>query len=175
MNKPDPSRVIVIGQVSGLFGVRGWVKVFSCTEPREGILDYADWQLGDGENWRPAKLAEGKRQGKTIVARIEGVDDRDAAARLIGEQIAVERSQLPSLEEGHYYWADLEGLNVVTAAGVELGTVSGMMATQANDVLVVQGDTLDGRERLIPFVFGDRVLEVDFDNRVIRVDWNPDW
>jgi 16S rRNA processing protein RimM len=167
--------VIVIGQVSGLFGVRGWVKVFSYTAPREGILDYADWRLGDGENWRPVKLAEGKRQGKTIVARLEDIDDRDEAVKLIGEQIAVERSSLPPLEEGHYYWADLEGLKVVTDAGVELGTVSRMMATGANDVMVVQGGPDGEPERLIPFVFGDRVLDVDFDNRVIQVDWDPDW
>jgi len=172
VNTPDQSQVIVIGQVSGLFGVRGWVKVFSYTEPREGILDYADWQLGTEGNFRPVKVAEGKRQGKTIVARIQGIDDRDVAVKLIGEQIAVERSQLPSLEEGHYYWADLEGLRVETRDGVQLGTVSGMLATTANDVMVVQADE---QERLIPFLFGDRVLDVDFDKRVIQVDWDPDW
>lgn len=146
--------------------------MFSYTDPREGILDYADWQLGDGENRRTVKLAEGKRQGKTIVARIEGIDDRDVAVKLIGEQIAVERSQLPDLGEGHYYWADLEGLRVETSDGRVLGTVSGMLATAANDVMVVQGDE---QERLIPFLFGDRVLDVDFDKRVIQVDWDPDW
>ena len=171
MSTPDQPRVIVIGQVSGLFGVRGWVKVFSYTEPREGILDYADWHLGDGEDWRPAKLAEGKRQGKTIVARIEGIDDRDQAAKLIGTQIAIERSKLPTLEEGRFYWADLQGLRVETVDGTPLGTVSGMIATGANDVLVVKGET----ERLIPFLFGDRILEVDFDTGVIQVDWDPDW
>lgn len=174
MSAPDQTRLIVIGQVSGLFGVRGWVKVFSYTDPREGILDYADWQLGTEGDFRPVKVAEGKRQGKTIVARIEGIDDRDQAAKLIGEQIAVKRSQLPTLEEGQYYWADLKGLKVVTETGVELGTVSGMMATGANDVMVVQGDQGE-QERLIPFVFGDRILDVDFDNHVIRVDWDPDW
>jgi len=166
--------MIFIGQVSGLFGVGGWVKVFSYTVPREGILDYADWQLGNGDQWRQVRLAEGKRQGKTIVVRIEGIDDRDVAAKLIGEQIAVERSQLPSLEEGHYYWADLEGLRVETRDGVQLGTVSGMLATGANDVMVVQGDQGD-KQRLIPFVFGDRVLDVDFEAQVIQVDWDPDW
>lgn len=150
--------------------------MFSYTEPREGILDYVDWQLGRSGNFRPVKVAEGKRQGKTIVARIEGIDDRDVAVKLIGEQIAVKRSQLPSLEEGHYYWVDLEGLRVETRDGVQLGTVSGMLATTANDVMVVQGDPEgDGQERLIPFLFGDRVLDVDFDKRVIQVDWDPDW
>jgi 16S rRNA processing protein RimM len=174
VSKPDQSRVVVIGQVSGLFGVHGWVKVFSYTVPREEILDHLDWQLGDGDKWRPVRLAEGKRQGKTIVARLEGIGDRDVAAKLIGEQIAIERSQLPALEKGHYYWADLEGLRVETPDGVELGTVSKMMATGANDVMVVRG-TLDGPERLIPFVFGDRILDVDFDAGVIQVDWDPDW
>ncbi|MGB0713584.1 MAG: ribosome maturation factor RimM [Gammaproteobacteria bacterium] len=167
--------MIPMGRVSGLFGVRGQVKVFSHTDPRDNILRYTPWYLrpeGAGESdWRPVEHHGGKRQGKTIVAGITGIEDRDAAAELIGSDIAVARSQLPPPGPGEYYWIDLEGMRVETTTGVELGVISHLFETGANDVIVVKGD----RERLVPFIEPDVVKSVDFDLGLMSVDWDPDF
>ena len=109
-------------------------------------------------------------QGRGVIARLEGCRDRDAAGGYRGCEIAVERSRLPELEEGEFYWADLVGLQVVTTGGDDLGRVERMMETGANDVMVVRG----GVERLIPFLSGTVVRSVDPDGRAIVVDWHPD-
>ncbi|MDH3587085.1 MAG: ribosome maturation factor RimM, partial [Gammaproteobacteria bacterium] len=158
---------VILGRIDGLFGVRGWIKVYSYTEPREAVLNYKDWLLARDGDWQRVELADGKRQGKAVIARLEGIEDRDAAAELIGSEIGVDRDALPEPEEGHYYWADLEGLTVVRRDGTDLGTVTCVMATGANDVLVVDGPA----ERLIPFVPGTVILDVDLAAGVIRVDW----
>ena len=161
---------MILGRIVGLFGVRGWVKVYSYTEPREAVLEHKDWLLGRDGNWQSVELAEGKRHGKAVIARLEGIADRDAAAELLGSDIGVDRDALPEPEEGHYYWADLEGLTVVHKDGTELGKVAYLLATGANDVLVVDGTA----ERLIPFVPGTVILDVDLAAGVIHVDWEWD-
>lgn len=143
--------------------------MFSYTDPREAILDYESWLLGQEGAWRPAKVAEGQRHGKTVVARIDGFDDRDQAATLIGAEIGVPREALPEAEEGHYYWSDLEGLRVVRSDGSELGVLAYLLETGAHDVMVVKGE----REQLVPFVKDEVVLDVDLEKGVITVDW--DW
>lgn len=164
---------LVLGRISGLFGVRGWVKVFSYTEPRAAILEFAPWLVYVEGDWQRYPLAEGKPHGKGVIARLEQVEDRDAAARLIGAEIAIEREQLPSTAPTEYYWADLIGLRVQSTDGADLGQVDHLMETGANDVLVTLAE--DGRERLIPFVHGQVVREVNLDAGVIRVDWDPDF
>jgi 16S rRNA processing protein RimM len=159
--------MLVIGRITGLYGLRGWVKVFSETDPREGILRYSPWHLGKGRE--PRALAEGRLHGKGIVARLAGCDDRDQAALLVGQEIAIRRDQLPPPSQDEVYWADLEGLAVETAEGVPLGVIERLFATPGNDVLVVRGE----RERLIPFLWDDVVLEVDFERGLVRVDWDP--
>lgn len=167
----DSGNRIVLGRVTGLFGVRGWVKVFSNTQPREGIANYSPWQLRLGDEWRSFVVEQGQSQGKGVIVKLEGVDDRDAAAALMGADIAIWREQLPPPAEGEIYWADLEGLEVVTVAGQALGRVSHLLETGANDVLVVRGE----RERLIPFVRGQVVTEIDLDGGRLVVDWDPDF
>jgi 16S rRNA processing protein RimM len=161
-------RRVTVGRVVGLFGVRGWVKVYSYTRPREAILNYGPWLVDVAGALREFDVVEGRVQGKGVVARLKGFDDRDQAAALIGGDIAVGMSQLPPTTENEYYWAQLEGLRVVTLNGEELGSVSHLFETGANDVMVVKGE----RERLIPFskVF---VQRVDLESGEIRVDWDP--
>ncbi len=164
---PEP---VVLGRISGFFGVRGWVKVYSYTEPREAVLNYKSWLLASNGDWRTAEVAEGKRHGKTIIARIEGIDDRDQAAKLIGCDIGVPRGEMPETDEGQYYWSDLEGLQVKTKNGTELGKVEYLLETGANDVMVINGE----QEYLVPFVIDDVVLDVDLAAGVITVDWEWD-
>jgi len=163
---------VILGRVSGLHGVRGWVKVFAETREREAILEFDPWYLRVGGEWQAHRLIEGRVQGKgVVVVRLEGVEDRDQARSLIGAEIAVQREQLPTPKQGEYYWADLEGLKVTNLEGVEMGTVSHLFETGANDVLVVK----DGeRERLIPFT-KDAVKKVDLESRTLQVDWDPEF
>jgi 16S rRNA processing protein RimM len=163
--------MVVVGSVAGVFGVHGWIRVFSHTTPREHILDYSPWYLEDREGWEELRLVAGQRQGKGLLAHLEGCADRDQAMALMGRRIAVRRDQLPPLEPEQFYWADLEGLRVVTQAGLTLGQVDHLSATGANDVLVVRGE----RERLVPFVWGEVVKDVDLEQGLIRVDWDPDF
>ena len=144
--------------------------MFSYTQPREAILEYDRWYLKRQGEWHAAAISEGKRHGKTVIAHFEGVDDRDDAATLLDCDIAVDREAMPDADDGSYYWADLEGLQVVRRDGTELGRVAYLMETGANDVLVVEGE----RERLIPFVAKEVILGVDLDEGVISVDWEWD-
>ncbi|MBU6421506.1 MAG: ribosome maturation factor RimM [Gammaproteobacteria bacterium] len=165
------SRRVVLGKITAPFGVKGWVKLQSWTEPPERIIEYRSWLLETNGTWRQWQVAEGRPHGKSMIARIEGVSDRDQAAALTGAAIAVRREQLPALKPGEYYWADLLGLEVRLEAGRSLGRVHALMATGANDVLVVRGE----RERLIPFIRGQVVKQVDSDAGIIFVDWDPDF
>ena len=162
--------LVRLGRIVGLFGVRGWVKVFSFTEPREAILDYRHWLLGRDDRWQRVAVEDGKRHGKAVLAKLATTDDRDAAELLLGMEVAIDRSDLPAVDEGQYYWADLIGATVWHRDERELGTVKQMLETGAHDVMVVAGDT----ERLIPFVPGDIVLDVDLEAGTIRVDWEWD-
>jgi len=161
---------VVLGTISGLYGVRGWVKVFSHTSPRTNILNYPVWYLKRSGEWVAYKLENGRAQGKGIVAQLENCQDRDQAADLMKAEIAIPRDQLPTIGLGEYYWSDLEGLSVVTEAGVDLGKVESLFETGSNDVIVVKGE----RQRLLPFT-QDAVKEVDLSTGVITVDWDPDF
>ena len=163
--------MVVVGRISGVYGVRGWVRVFSYTEPRENIIRYKPWYLRKDGDWRQAELAEGHQQGKGVVARLDECDNRDQAYALMGCEIGVRRDQLPATAPGEYYWSELQGLEVVTETGESLGTVDHLLETGANDVLVVKGE----RERLIPFVMDQVVIEVDLERGQIQVDWDKDF
>jgi len=161
---------LVLGRISGLFGVRGWVRVFSYTEPREAVLQYKGLLLGRDGSWEAAIVAEGQRHGKSVIARLEGVDDRDQAAALIGAEFGVDREALPEAEDGQYYWSDLIGMTVVHCDGTVLGTIESMLETGAHDVMVVKGEM----ERLIPFAMNEVVSNVDMQERRVDVDWEWD-
>ncbi|MES9855339.1 MAG: ribosome maturation factor RimM [Sedimenticola sp.] len=166
----EESDWVILGRISGLYGVRGWVKIFSHTSPRGGILHYRNWYLHRKGEWQLFDLESGREQGKGVVAKLSGFDDRDVAAELIGTDIGVPRGQLPKIDQDEYYWADLEGLEVRTVDGVELGRVDHLFETGANDVIVVEGD----HRRLIPFI--DSVIgEIDLQAGIMTVDWDPDF
>jgi 16S rRNA processing protein RimM len=163
-------REVVLGRVCGLFGVRGWVKVHSFTEPRDSILNFRQWSLYCADGRRMLEVAEGRKHGNAIVVRFDGIEDRDSAAELLECEVRIGRDQLPAPENGEYYWTDLEGMQVVHRDGRVLGRVAYVLATGANDVLVVQGDA----EILVPFVAGKVILDVDASEGLIHVDWEWD-
>jgi 16S rRNA processing protein RimM len=176
---------IIVGEITGVSGVKGWVKVFSHTEPRINIVKYNPWLLAKGKvsaklDWKPVKLLNGRSQGKTIVAQIEGVTDRDQALGMIGTQIAINASQLKTLSANDFYWRDLEGLDVFDTNGQALGKVSHLIETGANDVLVVNltPEKAEGqkiKEMMIPYLMDDVVKTIDLDAKRIEVDWDDEY
>ena len=162
-------RFVDIGRIVGLHGVQGWVKLESYTEPRTQLFRYQPWVLELRGSDLEVRGAEGREAGRGLIGKLPGFDDRDAAATLIGAAIRVRRSVLPKAKRGEFYWADLEGLEVVDTQGKSLGTVSHLFATGANDVLVVR----DGkREHMVPFLPTQVVRDVDLERGRIVVDWD---
>jgi len=135
----------------------------------EAILEYQPWLLG--EDKKPVKIIDGRKQGKGLAALLPGFQDREQAIALVGQQIFVGREQLPATTEDEYYWSDLEGLEVHTTGGEVLGRVERLMETGANDVLVIRGN----REHLVPFIQGQYVTRVDLEAGLIEVDWDPEF
>lgn len=175
----------MIGRIVGLHGVRGWVKVYSYTQPRENILSYTPWRLALNSGVTQTREVQmGRMQGKGVVVQLARCADRDAAAVLMDAEITVSPAQLAQTAPGEYYWKDLIGLAVENREAVPLGTVVSLMETGANDVLVVQGgsggvdtnpDAAPVGERLIPYVPGVIVIEVDVAGGRIVVDWDADF
>jgi len=163
---------LVVGRVVGLHGVQGWVKIESYTDPRESIENYAPWRLYAGAQRRVLDVENVRKQGKGLLARLAGIDSRDAAAELVGGEIRVQRDQLSDLPEGEYYWRDLIGLQVINRQNAVLGQVDSLFETGANDVLVVKQDE---SETLIPYIPGRVVLAVDLDQGLLQVDWDAEW
>ncbi len=162
---------INVGRISGVFGIKGWVKVFSFTDARENILNYSPWLLKKDSETRLVNVIDGNLQGKAVVAQLDGVSDRDQAASLMGWDIFITPDQLPKVAKNEYYWSDLVGLAVETNLGIQLGTVDGLLETGANDVVIVKGE----RERAIPFLQGKTIINIDLDAGKMIVDWDPDF
>jgi len=171
------SQETVIGRITSVFGVKGWLKVYSYTDPKEGILSYPDWTLDLDGKRIPARLEEGRRQGQAIVVRLKGIDDRDLTRTYCGAEVRVSRAELPELPEGEFYWFQLEGLEVFTVDDECLGKVHHLIETGANDVLVVQATagSIDQRERLIPYLPDQVVRKVDLAAQRLVVDWDPEF
>lgn len=168
--KPLPERLVAMGRVLAPYGVKGWVKVQLFTQRPESLLDYPEWQLRKGDVSQARIVDAARVHGDAVVAKLQGIEDRDQAALLSGMQVTVSRDEFPELEPGEYYWADLVGLTVLNEAGVTLGRVTELLETGANDVLVVEGE----RERLLPFI-GPVVRQVDVAGGRILVDWDADY
>jgi 16S rRNA processing protein RimM len=170
------SAELVVGKITGCYGIKGWVKVHSYTDPVENFLGFGRWVLRRRGVFEPIAFDAGRRQGRGLVAHIAGVDDRTLAESYKGLEVAVPTDSLPQLEEGDYYWSQLQGLQVWCQDGDEqvlLGTVDYLIETGANDVLVVKAspDSIDEEERLIPYLPGDVVTRVDLEEARIEVDW----
>lgn len=167
-------RIVVLGKIVGAFGVKGWVKIKSYTEPVENILDYGVWQLGQTGNqigkWTPIKVEEGRVTDKGVLARLEGLVSPEEARLKVGLELGVWRSEMPAPAPGEYYWSDLEGIEAISASGELLGRVDHFRSTPGGTVMIVQGE----QEHWIPFV-KERIVKVELDAGRIVLDWSVDW
>lgn len=171
----ERSDLMVIGRLTAVYGVRGWVKVHAFGDDAEQIFSYQPWSVQERDgSWRQLQVDQWRRHGSGLVAHIVGVDDRDIARQLCQRDILAPLAELPQLPRGEYYWRDLIGLRVVTVSGVDLGVVGSLLETGANDVLVVaaDGQSCDDRERLLPYS-DNVVVEVDLSAGQLRAEWDP--
>ena len=178
MSKPVATAddMLVVGKITGCYGIKGWVKIHPYTDPQENFLGFGSWMLQRRGSLEPIEFDAGRRQGRGLVAHIAGVDDRTLAESYKGLEVAVTGDCLPQLEDGDYYWSQLQDLQVWcrdTDDRVLLGTVDYLIETGGNDVLVVKASdqSIDDRERLIPYLPEDVVTRVDLEQGVIEVDW----
>ena len=181
MTEPSKADLLIVGKITGCYGVKGWVKIHSYTEPKENFLGFGKWVLQRKGGVEPIEFDDGRAQGKGLVVHIAGVDDRNLAESYRGLEVAVQAGSLPDLQEGDYYWSQLQGLQVwcndqsdeASDERVLQGSVEYLIETGANDVLVVKPSegSIDDRERLIPYLPGDVVTRVDLAEAVIEVNW----
>ena len=168
--------MIVLGRITAPFGVRGWVKIQPFGDDPDSWMRMPSWWLGADEKaadegWQAHEIKDCTPHGKGLVAHFDGIDDRNAAEKLIGLYVGAPREALPTTAGDEFYWADLVGLEVVNLADERLGHVADLLSGGAHEVLRVRtGD----KERLLPFVAAV-VKEVDLAGRKIRVDWASDW
>ena len=168
-------RKVVLGRIVGAFGIGGWLKIESYTDPPGNILKYAMWQLGQQSAWRAVKQIGGRVTAKGVQAELENISDRTAAERLRGELIAVDRDELPAPKAGEYYWDDLVGLDAYSPSGECLGRIDAIRAMPAHPLLAIVGQRHGKRvEHLVPLV-KQRLLAVDLGARRATVDWESDW
>ena len=177
--KGESEKLIVVGRICGVFGVKGWLKVYSFTEQQLQILEYKPWHLKQGDCLKRLDVIESRKHGKGLVVQLKGINDRDVAAEWVNAKILIDSGQLPELPEGEYYWADLKGLKVFDLSGVFLGDVIDIMQTGANDVLVLkEAHTEAGKkpaEVLIPYVMDQVIKKIDLKQQEIIVDWDVDY
>lgn len=183
------AELVVIGEISAVFGVKGWLKVHSYTDPIDNILAYDNWWLDKKGQTRQVIIDEARRHSNGIIVHIKDVDDRDVAKEYCKSQIKIPLSAMPELSDDDYYWHQLEGLQVYLQeqsgqAGPLIGTVDHLIETGANDVLVIKleakleakseaksGSKSEPEEILIPYLLGKVVKSVDIDNGTMLVDW----
>jgi 16S rRNA processing protein RimM len=152
-----------MGRVAGAYGVRGWIRVQA---PEAALARCRTWWIGG----TPYPVEQTKPHSGALLAKLAGLASPEAARKLKGSKVLVQRESLPQAGEGHYYLADLVGLEVVSERGEVLGSVKRWLFNGAQDVMEVEGN----RVRLIPWI-ATVVKSVDLRRRRIEVEWGADW
>ncbi len=176
----DAGNLIIVGRVTALFGVKGWLKLHSYTQPITNLLQYKQQCfISVAGDWQPVSFDQGHRHGKGLVVHIKGCDDRDEGRRYIQSDLAIEAGSMPQLEQDEYYWHQLEGLQVwiqgSDGARQLLGRVDHLLETGSNDVLVIKScqGSVDQRERMLPYRPNEVIKSIDLETGSMIVDWDP--
>lgn len=162
---------VVIGKFGRPQGLTGMVRVFSFTDPKDNLYDYKNWHAKINHEIQEIKPVALQKNNKFDLVKIAGYESREQAAFLTNVEIIIEGSQLPILADDEYYWHELVGMEVQNCQGLSLGKVKEMLETGANDVIIVEGN----KRYLIPYIINDFILNIDSINKIITVDWDPDF
>ena len=176
-NSLNSDDAVVLGQIGRIHGLKGWLKLVSFTYPAESILDYPQLQAEIGKQRQVLEIDQFKLQAKALLVHFKGYDDPESARELTGLELSVAGKELPQLGPGEYYWHQLQDLKVINQHGLMFGQVSKILETGANDVLVVtpNQDSIDERERLIPYLVDSVIETIDLEQGTIKVNWEADY
>lgn len=165
------NHIVVIGSLGAPFGIKGWLKINSYTQPKENIFNYQDWLLKFSDNWQAIEVEDRLIKHNLLAIKLHGCSTPQQAKLYTHAQLGVYRESLPQLAKDEYYWDDLVGLTVINQDGVILGQIEYLFETGSNDVMVVRDD----KEYLIPYLPGIFVLAVKLDKKQVVVNWDPDF
>ena len=173
----NDGKLVVLGQFGKIHGLKGWLKLNSFTSPLENILGYPRLLAVVDQNRKTLKIDQFRRQPKGLLVHVDGYDDPESARQLTGVELSVVPDAMPELTAGEFYWHQLLGMKVVNQQAELFGQVSKLMETGANDVLVITPteDSLDDRERLVPYLVDTVIVTVDLDGSTITVNWEADY
>ncbi len=166
----EDDKKIYLGKITGVHGIKGWLKIQSFSSPPENILNYPSWIINNQGEEELYSIEQGRKQNNKIVVKLGKIDDRNTAESLINSKIQILRSDLPKLSNENYYWSDLVGLSVLNSEEKVIGKIESLIETGANDVMVI--NTLKDERILIPFVMHEIIKEVNVEQNYIKIDWS---
>jgi len=176
MVKIDYSNLLLIGKIIGVRGIGGELVVFSYTSPINNLLGYSNIVVSNDATKIKAKIKSGYVLKNKLIVKLHDINNRTTAENIIQYKIYINLEQLPKLSDNEYYWRDLIGMKVVNTSNQVLGNIDNLMATGANDVIIVKPcvQSIDKRERLLPYT-KNCVLDVDLTNKIVKVEWDADF
>jgi 16S rRNA processing protein RimM len=165
------NKFVVMGKVVGSHGIKGWLKIQPFTEDINTLGKFSSWFLSKNESeWKEFKIESSLIKGRTLLSKIENVNDRNEADKFKSFLIGINKIDLPVLEKGKYYWSDLISLEVINEVGFNFGVIDSIMETGSNDVLVIKGE----KETLIPYL-DNVILKIDLEKKNVLVDWDENF
>jgi 16S rRNA processing protein RimM len=169
--KSEENQYIILGKLGAVYGIHGWLKINSFTDPVTNIFDYKIWYIKTSQEWQPLNIDKIDIKADKLLAHVVGYDTPEHAKQLTGLDISVHRSQLPSLPADEYYWHDLVGLSVYTLNNDYLGLVVRVINAPAHPLLEIK----DQKEHLVPLIFKQFIKTVDLNNQTMIIDWDPEF
>ena len=166
----EDDKKIYLGKITGVHGIKGWLKIQSFSSPPENILNYPSWIINNKGEEDYYSIEQGRKQNNKIVAKLEKIDDRNTAESLINSKIQILRSDLPKLSNENYYWSDLVGLSVLNSEEKVIGRIESLIETTANDIMVI--NTPKDERVLVPFVMHEIIKEVNLELNYVKIDWS---
>ncbi len=175
MNSRSPDRKVLLGTLGKPFGIKGFIYLHYHSGDLESLNEFNRLLLD--EDLTLLKIKEVKIHNERVIILFNEINNRNAAELLRNKKVYVLERDLPKLESGTYYWYQLEGLTLVNEKNLNLGTINTIMATGANDVISVSptSESIDQKERLIPYIKEKVVKKVDLKKGKLYVEWPEDY
>lgn len=169
MTLPSETNWIILGKIGKPYGIRGFVKIYSYTYPKEKIFDYSKWYLGRNSNaWQEMVVVQNEIRVNSLLAKFAGYDSPEIAKELNSASIAIPEHELPKLDTDEFYHYQLIGCQVINQNNIKLGVVDYLFDVAEQDMLFVKGS----REYVIPFKIPVYIVEVNLKEKLIKVDWD---